>query len=156
MNYAWAVWRKNGTQTVHGSDGGCDGGPGAQDRRSCRSIGRRLRERRFIKGVQYVNDLNWTKGLNPETGRPLEYNPKLDMQIYNPVARALRKQITKPGREKPLWMKAVTLCDVRLRGFSRSVGLFRTPQQRRALRAAGHLVSRRCIHGQQASSCSQS
>ena len=111
---------------------------------------------RFIKGAQYVNDLNWTKGLNPETGKPLEYNPKLDVQIYNPVARGLRKQITKPVREKSLWMKAVTLCDVRLRGFSRSVGLFRTPQQRRALRAAGRLVSRRCIHGQQASSCSQS
>ena len=45
---------------------------------------------RFIKGAQYVNDLNWTKGLNPETGKPLEYNPKLDVQIYNPVARALR------------------------------------------------------------------
>src|SRR5947208_12681848 len=29
-----AVWRKNGTQTVHGSDGGCDSGPGAQDRKS--------------------------------------------------------------------------------------------------------------------------
>ena len=25
---------------------------------------------RFIKGAQYVNDLNWTKGLDPETGKP--------------------------------------------------------------------------------------
>ena len=41
-------------------------------------------------GGQYVNDLNWTKGLNPRTGKPLDYDPKLDVQIYNPAARALR------------------------------------------------------------------
>jgi alcohol dehydrogenase (cytochrome c) len=45
---------------------------------------------KFIKGTQYVNDLNWTKGLNPTTGRPIEYDPKLDVQIYNREARALR------------------------------------------------------------------
>src|SRR5579859_7495944 len=45
---------------------------------------------RFLKGAQYVNDLNWTKGIDPETGKPVEYNPKLDVQIYNPVARAMR------------------------------------------------------------------
>ena len=56
---------------------------------------------RFIKGAQYVNDLNWTKGLNPETGKPLDYNPKLDVQIYNPVARALRGDPEK--RTCPTW-----------------------------------------------------
>jgi alcohol dehydrogenase (cytochrome c) len=45
---------------------------------------------KFIKGAQYVNDLNWTKGLNPETGKPIEYDPKLDIQVYDPVARTLR------------------------------------------------------------------
>ncbi len=45
---------------------------------------------RFIKAEKYVNDLNWTKGIHPETGKPLDYNPKLDVQIYNPEARALR------------------------------------------------------------------
>jgi alcohol dehydrogenase (cytochrome c) len=25
---------------------------------------------KFIKAAQYVNDLNWTKGLNPKTGMP--------------------------------------------------------------------------------------
>ncbi len=45
---------------------------------------------KFIKGAQYVNDLTWTKGLNPETGKPVEYNSKLDIQIYDPAARALR------------------------------------------------------------------
>ena len=38
----------------------------------------------FIKGAQYVNDLNWTKGLDPKTGKPVEYDPKLDVQIYDP------------------------------------------------------------------------
>jgi alcohol dehydrogenase (cytochrome c) len=55
----------------------------------------------FIKGAQYVNDLNWTKGLNPETGKPVEYSPKLDVQIYNPVARALRGDPEK--RTCPTW-----------------------------------------------------
>src|SRR6266550_3162462 len=56
---------------------------------------------RFIKGTQYVNDLNWTKGLNVETGKPVEYNPKLDVQIYNPEARALRGDPEK--RTCPTW-----------------------------------------------------
>src|SRR5262245_41888843 len=56
---------------------------------------------KFIKATQYVNDLNWTKGINPETGRPVEYNPKLDVQIYNPEARALRGDGTK--RTCPTW-----------------------------------------------------
>jgi len=56
---------------------------------------------KFIKGGQYVNDLNWTKGLDPETGKPLDYNPKLDVQIYNPAARALRGDPEK--RTCPTW-----------------------------------------------------
>ncbi|MDB5810453.1 MAG: quinoprotein ethanol dehydrogenase [Betaproteobacteria bacterium] len=45
---------------------------------------------KFIKADQYVNDVNWTKGINAKTGMPLEYDPKLDVQIYNPAARSLR------------------------------------------------------------------
>jgi alcohol dehydrogenase (cytochrome c) len=56
---------------------------------------------KFIKAAQYVNDLNWTKGLNPKTGMPLEYDPKLDVQIYNPAARALRGDPEK--RTCPTW-----------------------------------------------------
>ena len=29
----------------------------------------------LLKAVQYVNKLNWTKGLDPKTGKPIEYNP---------------------------------------------------------------------------------
>jgi alcohol dehydrogenase (cytochrome c) len=56
---------------------------------------------RFIKAEKYVNDLNWTKGINPETGKPFEYNPKLDVQTYNPEARALRGDGKK--RTCPTW-----------------------------------------------------
>src|SRR5207248_10497620 len=50
---------------------------------------------------EYVTDLNWTKGLNPMTGKPIEYDPKLDIQIDNPAARALRGDPTK--RTCPTW-----------------------------------------------------
>jgi alcohol dehydrogenase (cytochrome c) len=55
----------------------------------------------FLRGGQYVNDLNWTKGLNPRTGKPLDYDPKLDVQVYNPAARALRGDGLK--RTCPTW-----------------------------------------------------
>jgi alcohol dehydrogenase (cytochrome c) len=55
----------------------------------------------FIRGTQYVNDLNWTKGLDPKTGKPVEYDPKLDVQIYAPEARALRGDGMK--RACPTW-----------------------------------------------------
>jgi alcohol dehydrogenase (cytochrome c) len=55
----------------------------------------------FLRGGQYVNDLNWTKGLNPRTGKPLDYDPALDVQIYNPAARALRGDGSK--RACPTW-----------------------------------------------------
>ena len=56
---------------------------------------------KFIKGTQYVNDLNWTKGLNPNTGKPADYDPKLDVQVYNPAARAKRGDGMK--RACPTW-----------------------------------------------------
>jgi alcohol dehydrogenase (cytochrome c) len=55
----------------------------------------------FIKGAQYTNDLNWTKGLDPKTGKPVEYDPKLDVQTYVPAARALRGDGMK--RACPTW-----------------------------------------------------
>src|SRR5499427_1989828 len=55
----------------------------------------------FIKGGQYVNDLNWTKGLDPKTGKPVEYDPGLDVQKYVPEARAMRGDPMK--RTCPTW-----------------------------------------------------
>jgi alcohol dehydrogenase (cytochrome c) len=57
----------------------------------------------FIKGAQYVNDLNWTAGLDPVSGLPIEYDPDLDVQIYNPEARALRSDQDVMKRTCPTW-----------------------------------------------------
>ena len=57
----------------------------------------------FIRSNKYVNDLNWTAGLNPETGMPLEYDPNLDVQIYNPEARAMRSDRDQMKRTCPTW-----------------------------------------------------
>ena len=57
----------------------------------------------FIKAEQYVNDLNWTKGIDPVTGRPVDYDPNLDVQIYNPEARALRADRDSMKRACPTW-----------------------------------------------------
>jgi alcohol dehydrogenase (cytochrome c) len=56
---------------------------------------------KFIKAEKYVNDLNWTKGIDQKTGKPLDYDPKLDVQVYNPAARALRGDGKK--RTCPTW-----------------------------------------------------
>jgi len=55
----------------------------------------------FVQGSQYVNELNWTKGLDPKTGKPLEYDPRLDVQQYVPAARPLRGEGMK--RTCPTW-----------------------------------------------------
>jgi alcohol dehydrogenase (cytochrome c) len=36
----------------------------------------------FVVGRQYVDQLNWTPGLDPKTGRPLNYDPAKDVQTY--------------------------------------------------------------------------
>src|SRR5947209_5249143 len=57
----------------------------------------------FIKGGQYVNELNWTKGLDPKTGMPVEYDPRLDVQKYIPETRALRADRGVMKRACPTW-----------------------------------------------------
>jgi alcohol dehydrogenase (cytochrome c) len=36
----------------------------------------------FLKGVQTVKELSWTKGLDPKTGRPIDYDAGRDVQVY--------------------------------------------------------------------------
>lgn len=36
----------------------------------------------FIAGAPYVDKLNWTKGLDPKTGLPVEYDPNKALQVY--------------------------------------------------------------------------
>jgi alcohol dehydrogenase (cytochrome c) len=36
----------------------------------------------FIRGDQYQEKVTWTKGLDPKTGRPVDYNPDTPVQVY--------------------------------------------------------------------------
>ena len=44
----------------------------------------------FITADQYVDKVTWTKGIDPKTGKPLEYNPATPVQAYIPATRTLR------------------------------------------------------------------
>jgi alcohol dehydrogenase (cytochrome c) len=37
---------------------------------------------KFLWGTQFVDKMTWSKGLNPKTGKPLEYDPTKDVQMY--------------------------------------------------------------------------
>jgi alcohol dehydrogenase (cytochrome c) len=42
----------------------------------------------FLKATQYVPTVTWTKGIDPETGKPADYDPAKDMQTYaQPVGK---------------------------------------------------------------------
>jgi alcohol dehydrogenase (cytochrome c) len=44
----------------------------------------------FVAGKQYVDELNWTPGLDPKTGKPLNYDPTKDVQVYAPGSHGMR------------------------------------------------------------------
>lgn len=44
----------------------------------------------FLNANQWVNELNWTAGIDEKTGLPVEYDPALGVQQYIPETRALR------------------------------------------------------------------
>lgn len=45
---------------------------------------------KFIWATPFVKKLTWTKGVNPETGKPMEYDASKGQQIYNPEATPTR------------------------------------------------------------------
>jgi alcohol dehydrogenase (cytochrome c) len=44
----------------------------------------------FVAGKQYVDELTWSRGLDPKTGKPLEYDPTKDVQPYVEGSHATR------------------------------------------------------------------
>ena len=44
----------------------------------------------FIGATQYLDSVTWTKGIDPKTGLPIEYDPTLKVQIYVPETRWAR------------------------------------------------------------------
>lgn len=54
----------------------------------------------FVWGTQFVRRVNWTSGLNPETGKPNEYVPNAPLQPYAAASvpnRANRRTVICPG-----------------------------------------------------------
>lgn len=49
----------------------------------------------FLKAEPYIEGINWTKGIDPKTGKPLEYDPNKDVQIYNPEVHRTADEPTK-------------------------------------------------------------
>src|ERR1700737_1341319 len=39
---------------------------------------------KFVWGLPFVKKVTWTKGIDPESGLPVEYDPKKPIQTYNP------------------------------------------------------------------------
>ena len=46
----------------------------------------------FVFGKQYVDQQTWTTGLDPKTGKPLNYDPTKDVQVYTPGSHGMRGQ----------------------------------------------------------------
>ncbi len=50
----------------------------------------------FIGAAQFVDEVNWTAGIDPKTGKPVEYDPNLAVQEYIPEFRMLRNEAQGP------------------------------------------------------------
>jgi alcohol dehydrogenase (cytochrome c) len=44
----------------------------------------------FINATQWVSEVTWTAGIDPKTGKPVEYDPNLELQTYIPETRQRR------------------------------------------------------------------
>jgi alcohol dehydrogenase (cytochrome c) len=53
----------------------------------------------FLRADQYQDKVTWTKGIDPKSGKPVDYDPKRDVQLYAGIG-TLRNQ---PGREACPW-----------------------------------------------------
>ena len=59
----------------------------------------------FLRADQYQEKITWTKGIDPKTGKPVDYNPNTPVQVYAGVG-VMRE---KPGQEScPWWNGAPT------------------------------------------------
>jgi alcohol dehydrogenase (cytochrome c) len=45
----------------------------------------------FISAEQYAQKINWTDGIDPKTGKPIEYDPAKDLQVYK-IGKASRRE----------------------------------------------------------------
>lgn len=54
----------------------------------------------FLSATQYVDLVTWTAGIDPKTGKPLEYNANIKLQTYIPATRWARAD-TDPKQSCP-------------------------------------------------------
>jgi len=47
----------------------------------------------FISAAQYFKNVNWTKGIDPKTGKPIEYDPSKKLQQYAAVSNRAGDQV---------------------------------------------------------------
>jgi alcohol dehydrogenase (cytochrome c) len=49
----------------------------------------------FLNAVQTVRQVNWTKGIDPKTGKPVEYDPAKDIQFYAEPANTVQDKLAR-------------------------------------------------------------
>jgi alcohol dehydrogenase (cytochrome c) len=49
----------------------------------------------FLKATQHVKELTWTKGIDAKTGKPVDYDPSRDVQLYNEGAGSIANGSTR-------------------------------------------------------------
>jgi alcohol dehydrogenase (cytochrome c) len=49
----------------------------------------------FLKAVQHVKEVNWTKGIDPKTGKPVEYDASKDLQLYAEPAETVQDKMAR-------------------------------------------------------------
>ena len=53
----------------------------------------------FLRADQYQEKVTWTKGIDPKTGKPADYDPSLDVQRYAGIGQ----RRAKPGQDACPW-----------------------------------------------------
>ncbi|HEV7718715.1 MAG TPA: PQQ-binding-like beta-propeller repeat protein [Arsenicitalea sp.] len=62
---------------------------------------------KFINSSQYADQVTWTTGIDQNSGKPIEYDPKLDVQTYIPATRTLRGDPNKTAC--PTWHGGIAM-----------------------------------------------
>jgi alcohol dehydrogenase (cytochrome c) len=49
----------------------------------------------FLKATQHVKEVTWTKGIDPKTGKPVDYDPSRDVQLYNEPSALVADKVSR-------------------------------------------------------------
>jgi hypothetical protein len=83
----------------------------------------------------YLDNINWTKGIDPKTGKPLDYDPAKDIQTYaGPSCRTVACTIRGLGPDPPPRKNAFLI-------RTHPADIARRPASRRAIALPSRTVS---------------